>query len=209
MQGSTLPPSLWTMVTPKQPSSMAGSPIQADSARSVAMDDLVPEVHDRGGITHRGVRSPRAIGEGIEPARQQDSAPQGNARNPKPPKKMYKKHPEGKLDRRLSCLNEEFQFNTEMTTFTSIDLPRGVPCSPRTSEPVASHRLPGVPTASGARDPGAYHQANAMLRRQLPHYKVRSRLALLLSEYAQGTWSCVGCDVLPPRLSATTFVCAI
>lgn len=42
-----------------------------------------------------------------------------------------------------------------------------------TSDAIASSQLPGVPTVSRPMDPGSYNQANAMLRKQLPHYKVR------------------------------------
>jgi hypothetical protein len=41
------------------------------------------------------------------------------------------------------------------------------------SGPVAAQNLPGIPTVSGPLDPGPYNEANAMLRRQLPHYNVR------------------------------------
>lgn len=44
------------------------------------------------------------------------------------------------------------------------------------SEPIASAKLPGVPTVSRAMDPGAYNQANSMLRSQLPHFHVRASL---------------------------------
>lgn len=40
------------------------------------------------------------------------------------------------------------------------------------SDAIASEHLPGVPTISRPMDPGSYNQANAMLRKQLPHYQV-------------------------------------
>lgn len=42
------------------------------------------------------------------------------------------------------------------------------------SDAIASRDLPGVPTVSKPLDPGAYHQANVMLRKQMPHYIVRA-----------------------------------
>lgn len=62
-------------------------------------------------------------------------------------------------------------------------MPMGGHRSPRSgrymhgdSAPLASKELPGVPTVSGLLDPGPYHEANAMLRRQLDHYNVRIQL---------------------------------
>lgn len=48
------------------------------------------------------------------------------------------------------------------------------------SEPIASEKLPGVPTCSRAIDPGAYNQANSMLRSQIPHYHVCDSFSLKL-----------------------------
>ena len=88
--------------------------------------------------------------------------------------------------RPLEPLHEEGSVGPSiMTTLTSIDVPRAMLSSlgtaghrAATSEALPSDRLPGVPTASSMLDPGqrhgAYHDANEMLRKQFPHYKVRS-----------------------------------
>lgn len=114
-------------------------------------------------------------------------APSYSPRNMTPPRSMeshvsgqaigegrdeYNKLLERKLEHAKADGHDEDALNTAMTTLTSLDLPSGAMARVAASGPLPSEKLPGVPTVSGPLDPGAYHKANSMLRRQFPHYKV-------------------------------------
>lgn len=182
-QRSVAPAAPWIMVTQASdvPASFPGSPIHPASPPSLILDDIDSEMHEPGVILPG--RAPRPLGEGTESSRSREAAPaapQGTSHMPREQgpgetKLEYKKNLECKFGHKLEALreSEEVAFNTTMTTLTSIDLPKGSMRCRTTSGPLPSDKLPGVPTASGPLDPGAYHSANAMLRRQLPHYHVR------------------------------------
>ena len=186
-QRSVTPAAPWIMVTQASnvAPSFAGSPIhpgspqQPASPTSLVLDDLGSDMREPGVIMGSSTHPAGPLGEGTEPTRPHSAPHQAKGQMLKS-SKVFRKYPEGKGEARLGSLKEAeaFQFNTSMTTFTSIDLPKRDHCSAHASGPVPSEKLPDVPTASGALDPGAYHQANAMLRRQFPHYHVRTCLAL-------------------------------
>lgn len=188
-QKAVPPAKPWIMVTEGSDAafSFPASPVQQPSRdHSFLMGENDSEMHEPGVMLGPQMRVPRPLGEGIEspcarvPQQNKVYEPRPVAEGKDDYNKYLERKLEHKLDHKLERLNEDATFNTTMTTLTSIDLPKGMHTWPAgadrqgTSEALPSAKLPGVPTASGPLDPGAYHKANTMLRRQMPHYHVRS-----------------------------------
>lgn len=90
----------------------------------------------------------------------------------------YEYQPRMLYTRQLEPLDEEPTIHSTLTTMSmgvgGIMSSLGGVDKGLTAEALPSEMLPGLPTSSSPMDPGSYHQVNAMLRKQFPHYTVRS-----------------------------------